>query len=236
MLSPILLTQSGVLPIKNGPVRFAVGPPNGISSNAWRIWTMKTGDVYIACRDNFKEVKVSLHASGRWRMGFTTEALAKNALLVGDGENRAWDVWDRPPETLPNTVRAFQLIFPTSELAVRPDQRQLKDWQNVIHIEAAPLGKLTVISLFITQGEVALAHESEPSFCLASLNLNNGTYVQLIAHGEPEGNFPKLVAASVADARKQTEGAGLTIPNDAYGYFLGQHDDGTRFIFGASVK
>ncbi len=31
-----------------------------------------------ACRDNFKEAKVSLHTSGKWRMGFTIEALVKN--------------------------------------------------------------------------------------------------------------------------------------------------------------
>lgn len=235
MLSHILPTQSELLPIKTGPVRFAIGPPDGVSSNAWRIWTMKTGDVYIACRDNFKEVKVSLHASGRWRMGFTSEALVKNPLLIRDGEDRAWNVWDRPPETLPNTVRAFQLIFPTSELAVSPEQRKPKDWKDVIHIKAAPLGKLTVVSLFITQGELALTHESEPSFCLASLNLNNDTYAQLIAHGEPEGSFPELLAASVANVRKQTEEAGLTIPKGSYSYFLGQRDDGTRFIFGASM-
>jgi hypothetical protein len=235
MIPPATLTQAGVLPFKTGPVRFAVGPPDGLTSNAWRLWTTKAGDVYIACRDNFKEVKVSLHASGRWRMGFTTEALAKNPTLVADGKNRAWDVWDRPPETIPNTVRAFQLVFPTSQLAVRADQRRPKDWSNIIHIEAAPQGKLTVLTLFVTCGNIALTHESEPSFCLASLDLGNGLYAQLVAHGDPEGNMPDIVTSSVAEARRQTENAGIVIPDGAYGYFLGQRDDGTRFIFGALV-
>ena len=52
MISPILATQAGLLPLKKSPVRFAVGDPNGVTSNSWRIWTSKHGDVYIACRDN----------------------------------------------------------------------------------------------------------------------------------------------------------------------------------------
>jgi hypothetical protein len=42
---------------------------DGMSSNSWRFWTEPAGDAYLACRDNFKEGKLSLHTSGRWRMG-----------------------------------------------------------------------------------------------------------------------------------------------------------------------
>ena len=141
LISPTLAAQAGIIPLKPNPdkaVRFAVGSPNGLTSNSWRIWASKHGDVYIACRDNFKEAKVSLHASGRWRMGFTTEAISKNSHLLPSDQHRAWEVWDQPPISLPNTVIAFQLVFPTSELAVRPEQRIPKEWKNVIFIEAAP--------------------------------------------------------------------------------------------------
>jgi len=111
MLPYSALSQSGLLPIRSGPVRFAVGSPDGLTSNSWRIWPSPQGDVYVACRDNFQEVKVSLHTSGRWRVGFTTEAIAKNPSLVGEGQNRAWDVWDRPEDLIPDVVRAFQLVF-----------------------------------------------------------------------------------------------------------------------------
>jgi hypothetical protein len=89
---PSRLTQAGVLPIRKGPVRFAVGPPNGLTSNSWKLWANRKGDVYIACRDNFKEAKVSLHASGRWRMGFAASALIKKVNLP-PVQNRAWEVW-----------------------------------------------------------------------------------------------------------------------------------------------
>jgi len=236
MISPVQATQAGFLPIKSGPIRIAVGPPDGLTSNAWRIWATKHGDVYIACRDNFNETKVSLHASGRWRMGFTTEAIAKNSKILQNNQNRAWEVWDKPPASLPNTVIAFRLFFPMSELAVRPEQRKPKEWAKVMFIEAQPVGKLTVISLFVTLGNITLRHESEPSFCLASLDIGNNHYAQIIAHGEPEGTIPALVEQGVADARKQAESQGIEIPKEAYGYFFGQQIDGCRFLVGARIN
>ena len=113
-----------------------------------------------ACRDNFKEAKVSLHTSGKWRMGFTIEALVKNPFPLE--ENRAWEVWDKPPPQLPNVTIAFRLFFPTSELAVRPEQRQPDQWRQVIFIEPAPpgSGKLTALTLFVTNGDVEPKHDS----------------------------------------------------------------------------
>lgn len=236
MIPKALAAQEGLIPLKRGPVRFAVGPPNGLTSNAWRIWTTKHSDIYIACRDNFKEAKVSLHASGRWRMGFTTEAVAKNSNLLPIDQNRAWDVWDQPPASLPNTIIAFRLLFPTTELVVRPEQRIPNEWKNVIFIEAAPPGKLTVLTLFVTVGDFVLTHESEPSFCLASLAICNDRRAQLIAHGDPEGDLPDLIERSVAKARMQAESAGVEIPSGSYGYFLGRRDDGSRFLVGAPMN
>lgn len=232
-----VLTSIGVLPLRIGPVRFAIGAPDGITSNAWRIWTRPAGDVYISCRDNFQNAKVSLHTSGRWRMGFTSEAIGKNPELMGfcDDGNRAWEVWDRPPEILPKIVAAFRLIFPTSELGVRPEQRSASKWKDVIYIEAAPEGKVTTVTLFITRGDIDLRHESEPSFRLASLPLGNELHAQLVAHSEVEGNLPSLINNAVLAVRKEADLNGIEVPSEAYGYFFGREDTGVRFIFGAKI-
>src|ERR1700758_5539999 len=126
-----LATQAGALPIKDEPVRFAVGAPDGITSNSRKVWAKQSG-VYIACRDNFTETKVSLHTSndphlpGRWRMGFTKESLQKIAHLRAQEENRAWEVWDEPAPSLPSgTVAAFRLVFPPQNwLYARNCERQ----------------------------------------------------------------------------------------------------------------
>jgi hypothetical protein len=92
-------------PIRRGPIRFAVGHPDGLTSNSWRVWTSPAGDVYISCRDNFKEAKVSLHASGRWRMGFTEKAVEKNArLLTEDAPGTFGTVRRRHPPSLRHSI------------------------------------------------------------------------------------------------------------------------------------
>lgn len=234
MISHRSAAEAGLLPKWNEPVRFAVGPPDGLTSNSWKVWAKASG-VYIACRDNFKETKISLHTRGRWRMGFTEESVTKIAHLLAPGQNRAWEIWDEPPVSLPNTVVAFHLIFQTSEFGVTPGQRKGTKWRNVIHIEAAPVGKLTVVTLFITLGHMNLKHESEPSFALALFEIGEGRYAQVIAHGEPEGTFPEVKQAAVQQALAQAHSAGAVLPNETYGYFLGRKDDGSRYLFGARI-
>jgi hypothetical protein len=233
MLPYSALKQSGLLPLRTEPVRFAVGDPEELTSNSWRIWPSPNGDVYIACRDNFQEVKVSLHTSGRWRVGFTTEAASKNPSLVGEGQNRAWDVWDRPEDLVPDVVRAFQLVFSSNQLVVGPEHRKSKKWKNTIYIEGPPLGMLTVLTVFITQKNVNLRHETLPSFVLANYELSPGCYAQVVAHADPEGDLPHLFSKAVDQARSQAQAAGIDLPETAFGYFLGRRDDGTRYIFGA---
>jgi hypothetical protein len=221
--------------MEQGEIRFAVGHPDGLTSNSWKMWANPKGDVYLACRDNFTDTKVSLHASGRWRMAFTNEALKKRPELRASNRNRAWEVWDEPPASLPGTVTAFRLFFPAFELAVRPEQRTTRIWKKrIVFVEAPPTGKLTVVTLFITTGETLLRHESEPSICLASLDIGNNRRAQLIAHGDPEGDFPEWLNQNVALARAQEEWAGVKRPETAYGYFFGRRD-GAPFIVGARM-
>jgi hypothetical protein len=230
------VVKQGTLPVVDAPVRFAVGDPSATTSNSWRVWVEKHSELYIACRDNFKEAKVSLHASGSWRMAITTEALRKDATLVLPGENRAWEIWDKPSPSLPNTVVAFHLYFPTSELAVEPHQRIGKLWKDVLYIEAGPPGKMTVVTLFLTKGVVQLHHESEPGFLLAIFKLNDDWYAQLFAHGEPEGNFSETIEQGKASVMKMAEEKGITIPEQGYAYLFGHRDNGARFLFGVRPK
>jgi len=229
-----VLRQQGILPVRKGPVRFAVAAANGLTSNSWRAWVTASG-VYLSCRDNFKDTKISLHTSGRWRMGYTSEVLEKYKGLLQPDQNRAWDVWDEPPPSLPNTVTAFRLLFPTSELAVRPEQRTPKDWAKVIYLEAAPPGKITVVTLFLTLGGSLLRHETEPSFCLASLDIGKGRHAQLIAHGDPEMDMPQLIEQGVSHVRDQGVARGVPVPDGAYAYFFGRSADGARFLVGARM-
>ena len=136
---------------------------------------------------------------------------------------------------MPDTVIAFRLVFPTSELAVCPEQRVGREWKKVIFIESARQGKLAMVTVFVTVGPLMLKHGSEPSFCLASLRIGE-RYAQIIAHEDPEGEFPQVVEQSVAEARRQMKSARVGIPTASYGYFFGHLSDGSRFLVGACMN
>ncbi|HEY6618725.1 MAG TPA: DUF5677 domain-containing protein [Steroidobacteraceae bacterium] len=168
-------------------------------------------------------------------MGFTTEAVAKNKRLLSDGQNRAWDVWDRPPPSLPGVTAAFHLFFPTSELAVRPNQRPVDQWQHVIFIEPAPRGQMVNVTLFITAGDPELRAEHGPSCRLASLSITQGRCAQLVAYGAPEADIHDVIRRGVSEARARALSSHIDLPPETYGYFLGKRDDGSRYIVGARV-
>ncbi len=105
-----------VVPVLNGPVRFAVVNSEAVTSNSWRCWAEQKGDVYIACRDNFKECKVSLHASGSWQMGFTEEGYKKCSHLLPENRIRHWQIWPKPLPIAPDVVMVFKLLFASSEI------------------------------------------------------------------------------------------------------------------------
>lgn len=229
------MSATDLLPKFNEPVRFAVGHPQGLTSNSWRVWIESSG-LYIACRDNFQQTKVSLHKSGRWRMGFTQEAVAKRPNLLRPGQDRAWTVWDKPPITLPETVVAFKLVFVTSELAVSPEQRRGHRWKDVIFVEAGPPGLMTVATLFITLGTPALQPE-DGSYCirLGVFDVGDDRFAQLVMHGDAEANFRPTVERCREAGWAQAVAAGVSIPPEAYGYFLGKMDNGCRYLYGARM-
>lgn len=232
-----LWPMSQHLPVSTSPVRFAIGEPHGMTSNSWRIWTNDKGDTYVACRDNFNNVKVSLHASGRWRMAFTSEAVAKEPNLVSANGNRAWEVWGEPDQIRPGTVVALRLIFITSELRVAPNQRNGRKWRDTIFVNSRPTkGKLTVATLFLTHGNIEQRHEYEPTLHLASLPLPNGRRVQVTVHAEDENTFSKGLAKSGDEAIAQVSAHGVRPPEHGYLYFFGFQEDGARFIAGIRAR
>jgi hypothetical protein len=106
-----------------------------------------------------------------------------------------------------------------------------------VTIDAAPAssGKMTVVTLFVTDGDVDLTHESEPSMRFASLELGDGKWAQLVAHFDPEGNIHDLLESARRAARTEMP-EGIDVPAGGYFYFWGHRHDGTRFIVGSRLR
>lgn len=67
------------LPI-GGKLRFAAGGPNTLRSSTWMVVGGRSGrDVYVGMRSQLHMSKISLHASGRWRLAMTNEFASTTA-------------------------------------------------------------------------------------------------------------------------------------------------------------
>ena len=93
-----------------------------------------------------------------------------------------------------------------------------------------------MLSLFVTIGDLTLTHKSEPSFCLASLDIGNNKRAQLMAHADPEGMIPALIERSAIEVRCKMDEARIQVPAEAYIYLLGRLDDGSRFLMGVRAN
>ena len=207
------------------PLRLAIiRPEDGVSSNAWKLWTSPAGDIYIACRDNFGGFKVSLHKSGRWRAGFTEQGRPE---FVSDTANRAWEVWDAQSFNEDGFIRAFELHFLRNELGVRPDQRLSKKWKDVEYFDAAPPGKVVTVSVLISANDVPILHKSEPSFLLASSMIAPNRWAIVNIHLDPDNN----AVSNVKQIRESLAVRSAEFRNKfPYVYALGHGPGETRFI------
>ncbi|MBK9027258.1 MAG: hypothetical protein IPN98_05120 [Propionivibrio sp.] len=226
-----------VLPITKPPLRFAVGSPDGASSNSWVLQVKKTGDVYISCRDSFQDWKVSLHASGRWRLGLTSEAIRERPQLLPVGADRAWDKWSPPPDHAEKVVFAFQIVFPSRDLFLTPAHREGD--KALVFVEPHPNpAMMTVISVCIVPSlDPVVFDKIEPvAGILAVIPLDITRSVQLLANYEDASGFEGFWDETTAKLKERAtaSGHGESLPEDLLVLVNGIREGGIRWV-GASL-
>lgn len=87
--------------------RFAFGSAGALYASVWRLW-VHGDDVYLAARHMEQTCKVSLHASGLWRIAWTAEANPGSAT----GGDRLIRRWQSPPNVAPGWSHAMSIVFP----------------------------------------------------------------------------------------------------------------------------
>ena len=100
-------------------VRFAVGSDQR-HSGSWRAWG-HAGSCYISARTAGRDIKISLHPSGKFRLAFDEKQLPRleeRGIKLPDGQDRALAKWKRRPA--PESGTALILTFPTDCLALGP--------------------------------------------------------------------------------------------------------------------
>jgi len=207
-------------------LRFAIGDPAGLSSNSWRVWVKPDGDVYIACRDNYRELKVSLHGD-RWRVGLTSEAAGATSHLHPPDADRTWATWDRPAP-VDGITMGYRILFLASELAVTPDLRSTRLWRSVEFFPGATVGGVTIAAITINEPgrrmavgmDGRLLDEQRYRF----LSIPTGGQVQLTVHSEPLGeDFRRSLAAAYTQGRALTAAGGYEPPATGRMFLAGEY-------------
>jgi hypothetical protein len=169
------------IPLTRSPVRFAVGAPTGASTNSWKVWVHKD-DIYVACRDNFSGIKVSLHASGIWRVGFTQEFAQARSDIVPEGQDRIMKKWKPKLDGAQQVIIGFQIIAPIGSLYLGAKDR--KKWpSSVVFIEPpSDIGKAVVISVAVVFSlQPVIGQPGMEGGVIAVLRVRNDRSVQLVA-------------------------------------------------------
>ena len=138
------------LPLRQGPLKFALMNSDRLSSESWVIKVTNQGDVYIICREEDLDIKVSLHQSGE-------QKIAYRATWRGDRIDYVrW--WKEHPHYRDNRARpSFTLIFPDFGLSL--DEAWRRDYPNTwsarhLLVQAPHQPLATLVAFVIVDADV----------------------------------------------------------------------------------
>ncbi len=191
------------MPATGRDLRVAIGTPGGPSTNSWKLW-VKGHDVYMKCRDNFRELKASLHASGIWRYGFTEEFVRSKPNVLQQGVDRVWKRWQPSAAARMGPIIGFQVVALPQGLYLRANDRQ--SWPHSVAFVEPPAdpGRLTVLSVTIVPGRQAISMSAgSRGAVIAVLSLADDRSAQLVATHEPKGDIETLIENAFHRAMSQ---------------------------------
>ena len=195
-----------------------------MATNSWRLWT-RGADIYVACRDNFKEIKVSLHASGVWRLAYTQEALKARPELVPADEDRVWQRWVPPENADSVCVVAFRIVFPPGAVYVDRRQRRVRPPEVLIEYPSDS-SRMIVANVCVVPSQNAVTNKQDlAGGVVGILPLAGNRSVQLVATYEDGAEVSALMKRHF-DASVARSGEQLAL-NDGMVFFMqgmcGQH-------------
>ena len=183
------------LPLERSPVRVAVLMKNGSVSNSWRIFVAKSGDAYIACRDNLRGQKVSLHCSGKQHIAFDKSVTE----LPDFSGSRFMNQW-REPRFHNHAVPTFDLLFPNWGIGLTPKQilQSESKWKKNELLIIGHEKDMTVISFYIVDDNRKMIYRGPKSVIpLCKLTLRPSKTLHVFALRQSETNLRDLIQEKV---------------------------------------
>lgn len=207
-------------------IRFAVGTPDGARSSTWRVWASSDSSVFVSTRPIAGHLKVSLHSSGRWRIGFTDPAAA--ARIGAPPRDRAFDKFTPPPDVVPGVRHGVTVVIPWLAVGLAPHHKPEEG--KIAWLAPLADGHVHIVDLILTAPNVVVVDGPEH---LASLTLRNGSGVTL--KQTTRAALPEEVTAwtdfQVRMSHEARVRATRTADADIMAFAVGDMADGTRCIF-----
>jgi len=217
------------LPLTASPVRVAIGTPRGQSSNSWRLW-VQGEDIYVKCRDDFRELKASLHASGIWRFGFTEEFVRSQPSILPVGKDRAWRKWKPDLADPQKPVIGFQILGLRRALYLVRKKRE--SWpDSVVFVEPpSETDRMTVLSVTVVHSRTALKMGPGVQGAVAAvLPLGDDRTVQLVATHDELGDVEARIEEAFNRAVQQVRETG-PLPDEGIFFVNGNRGEDIPWV------
>lgn len=157
---------------------------------------MGGGNVGVAMASAAGRMKISLHESGRWQYGYTSEyERTERAAGRWTAGSRHWRRWQRPPEVTPGHTMALKMVVPDIALRPRPEPTKPVHWVDL------RVGRSVVFTVWLSRpGDEpwAGAKDLTDSELIARMSLTTGEDVVIGAHHVDTGLARHAMLRSVA--------------------------------------
>jgi hypothetical protein len=185
-------------------IRIIVGTPDALYSSVWRYWKHHN-DFYISQHGGRHLYKLSLHASGVWRLAFLDSGQPAMS-ISNDPDPRIIARWKQPTQLYPGWTFCFVVTVPMVKIRERFDVDSLGFSLNskVRWLEPLPIGhKYTIVLLLAETSEFSpqqvMAQGDE---VIGSIELENGRVFWLIARREPMSTEEKKFVDPIPEKTK----------------------------------
>lgn len=221
------------LPLRVGPLRFALVNAEGFSSDSWIVRVGSRGDVYVVCREADLEIKVSLHESGLQKFSYQRkwrdDPIEYEHRWVEHGHYRG------------NRARpSFALILPTFGLYLDEEWRRThpRTWLARHLLLQAPQQPLATLVAFAIVDEDVSIMDIVGYAVLAELPTRPGKKLCVIAGSMSEARFLLMLQSGMEGMLRESSPKDLMASFDEPFRVVGLHfpDEGGPWMYSLPVQ
>jgi hypothetical protein len=218
-------------------IRFGVTDHAGRRAATWKCWTQVGSgkkDVYLACRALQGNVKLSLHESGRWHLGFDATRFSSMFEKESTPASRFAGIWGKPAPLFQGLTLACRVHTPWYAVTIPVTRLD----ENVFWIQAVPPGQSIEVVIFLSDAGALSTdwpgRRSMNTSLVGSLELDGGGSICVVYHAIPwvEPNLP------APSAHRYFQGAGEQdlCKEGTRAVIWGDCEDGSVYFYEAPVS